>query len=52
MAGAAETIYGIHFSYLPYLLLHAPVLGAVEGAVADLGYFGAFSRSIVSRCYR
>ncbi|MBW7970550.1 SLC13 family permease [Bradyrhizobium sp. BR 10289] len=31
MAGAAETIYGVHFSYLPYLLLHAPVLGIVKG---------------------
>lgn len=33
MAGAAETIYGIHFSYLPYLLLHAPVLGILKGIV-------------------
>jgi di/tricarboxylate transporter len=31
MAGAAETIYGIRFSYLPYLLLHAPVLGLLKG---------------------
>jgi di/tricarboxylate transporter len=31
MTGAAETIYGIHFSYLPYLLLHAPVLGLLKG---------------------
>ena len=33
MAGAAETIYGIHFSYLPYLLLHAPVLGVLKGGL-------------------
>ena len=33
MAGAAETAYGVHFAYLPYLLLHAPVLGLLKGAV-------------------
>ncbi|WFU43356.1 SLC13 family permease [Bradyrhizobium sp. CB82] len=33
MAGAAETIYGVRFSYLPYLLLHAPVLGIVKGVL-------------------
>lgn len=33
MAGAAESLYGRHFSYLPYLLLHAPVLGLVKGAM-------------------
>jgi di/tricarboxylate transporter len=31
MTGAAETIYGLRFSYLPYLLLHAPVLGLLKG---------------------
>ncbi|WP_315833794.1 SLC13 family permease [Bradyrhizobium prioriisuperbiae] len=36
MAGAAETIYGLHFSYLPYLLLHAPVLGLLKGVVLVL----------------
>lgn len=36
MAGAAETIYGLHFSYLPYLLLHAPVLGLLKGAALVL----------------
>ncbi len=33
MAGAAETIYGVHFSYLPYLLLHAPVLGIIKAVL-------------------
>lgn len=33
MAGAAETLYGVHFSYLPYLLLHAPVLGVVKAVL-------------------
>jgi len=33
MAGAAETIYGLHFSYLPYLALHAPVLGILKGVL-------------------
>jgi len=33
MAGAAETAYGVHFAYLPYLLLHAPVGGVLKGIV-------------------
>lgn len=32
MAGAAETAFDIHLSYLPYLFLHAPVLGLLKGA--------------------
>lgn len=31
MAGTAETQYGLHIAYLPYLLLHAPVLALVKG---------------------
>lgn len=31
MAGTIETSYGLHLSYLPYLELHAPVLGIVKG---------------------
>ena len=33
MAGTAETVHGIHLSYMPYLLLHAPVLALVKGAI-------------------
>lgn len=33
MAGTAETLFGIHLGYLPYLFLHAPVLGLVKGAL-------------------
>ena len=33
MAGTAEAVHGIHLSYMPYLLLHAPVLALVKGAV-------------------
>ena len=33
MAGTAETLFGIHLGYLPYLFLHAPVLGFVKGAL-------------------
>lgn len=33
MAGAAESAYGIHLSYLPYLVLHAPVLGLLKALV-------------------
>ncbi|MGL4287006.1 MAG: SLC13 family permease [Phreatobacter sp.] len=32
MSGAAETAFGVHFGYLPYLVLHAPLLGLVKGA--------------------
>ncbi|MGH8385070.1 MAG: SLC13 family permease [Pseudomonas sp.] len=31
MAGAIDTTYGLQLSYLPYLLLHAPVLGILKG---------------------
>jgi di/tricarboxylate transporter len=31
MAGAIETSYGLHLSYLPYLELHGPVLGILKG---------------------
>jgi di/tricarboxylate transporter len=33
MTGAAERAYGVHFGYLPYLILHAPILGLVKGAL-------------------
>ncbi|KQO55314.1 citrate transporter [Methylobacterium sp. Leaf87] len=33
MAGTAEAQYGLHLAYLPYLLLHAPVLALVKGAI-------------------
>lgn len=32
LAGAVEGQYGIRLTYLPYLLLHAPVLGVAKGA--------------------
>jgi anion transporter len=31
MAGAAESNFDIHFAYLSYLFLHAPVLGVLKG---------------------
>jgi di/tricarboxylate transporter len=33
MAGSAEAIYGLHLSYIDYLVLHAPVLGVVKAAM-------------------
>ena len=33
MAGAAEALYGERIGYLPYLLLHAPVLGLAKGVL-------------------
>lgn len=33
MAGAAESLYGLRFTYLHYLLLNAPVLGLAKGAL-------------------
>jgi anion transporter len=31
MTGAAERAYGVQFNYLPYLFLHAPVIGILKG---------------------
>ena len=36
MAGAADSTYGVHLAYLPYLLLHAPVLGVLKGILLSL----------------
>lgn len=36
MAGAAESAYGLHLSYLAYLALHAPILGLLKGVVLTL----------------
>ena len=36
MAGAAETLYGLQLRYLPYLVLHAPVLALAKGALLVL----------------
>ena len=36
MAGAAESAFGIRFAYLPYLLLHAPILGLLKGGILAL----------------
>ncbi|EDE9765265.1 citrate transporter [Salmonella enterica subsp. enterica] len=33
MSGAAEGSYGIHLNYVPYLLMHTPVLGWLKGIV-------------------
>ncbi len=33
MSGAAEGSYGIHLNYVPYLLLHTPVLGILKGLI-------------------
>lgn len=33
MAGSAERLLGLHFSYLSYFLLHAPVLALVKGVI-------------------
>jgi di/tricarboxylate transporter len=33
MSGAAEGSYGIHLNYVPYLLLHTPVLGWLKGLI-------------------
>jgi hypothetical protein len=36
LTGAAEHAYGIQFDYLPYLLLHAPVVGILKGILIVL----------------
>ncbi|EAX8737265.1 anion permease [Salmonella enterica] len=33
MSGAAEGSYGIHLNYVPYLLLHTPILAWLKGVV-------------------
>lgn len=33
MAGAIENAYGLHLTYVPYLLLHAPILGVGKGVL-------------------
>ena len=36
MTGAAAHAYGVQFNYLPYLLLHAPVVGLLKGVLITL----------------
>jgi di/tricarboxylate transporter len=36
MAGAAETLHGLELRYLPYLILHAPVLALAKGALLTI----------------
>lgn len=36
MAGTVETAFGLHFSYMPYLMLHAPLLGLLKGGLLAL----------------
>ena len=36
MTGTAESLYGLHFTYLPYLWLHGPVLALAKGALLVL----------------
>ena len=36
LTGAAETIYGTHFGYLDYLMLHFPILGVLKSAAVVL----------------
>jgi di/tricarboxylate transporter len=33
MAGAAESAYGLHLAYMPYLILHAPILGILKAII-------------------
>lgn len=42
MAGAAEATYGVRFTYLPYLVLHAPVLGILKGVVLTAAIVALF----------
>jgi di/tricarboxylate transporter len=35
MAGAVEAAYKTHLSYLPYLIMNAPVLGVIKGLVVS-----------------
>lgn len=45
MTGAAERAYGIQFNYLPYLLLHAPVVGVLKGILITICLWRMFPAS-------
>src|ERR1700761_6232055 len=45
MTGAAEHAYGVQFNYLPYLLLHAPVVGVLKGILITLCLWRMFPAS-------
>lgn len=45
MTGAAERAYGIQFNYLPYLLLHAPVVGLLKGILITVCLWRMFPAS-------
>lgn len=47
MTGAAEHAYGVHFNYMPYLLLHAPVIGVLKGIVITICLVRMFPASPV-----
>ena len=45
MTGAAEHVYGIQFNYLPYLWLHAPVVGVLKGILITVFLWRMFPAS-------
>lgn len=47
LSGAAETIYGVHFGYLDYLLLHYPILGIVKSALIVLLVLKLFPAEVI-----
>lgn len=47
LAGSAETILGIHFTYTAYLLLHYPVLGIVKSVVTVVLVIALFPDKLV-----
>lgn len=48
LAGASETLFGIHFAYMDYLLLHFPILGIVKSALLVLLVLKLFPDSVKS----
>ncbi|WP_263140205.1 SLC13 family permease [Pseudomonas sp. RIT-PI-AD] len=49
MAGAIESSYGLHLAYLPYLLLHLPVLGLLKGVALGACVCGLFRDRLEGR---
>jgi di/tricarboxylate transporter len=45
MSGAAEHAYGVQFNYLPYLWLHAPVVGVLKGILITVLLWRMFPAS-------
>ncbi|MDB4837968.1 SLC13 family permease [Marinomonas sp.] len=49
LAGASETLFSVHFSYMEYLLLHFPILGIIKSLILVTLVMVVFPDKIVAR---